>query len=225
MQNGRVPWNEAAGQVTLSFDEWVWTEREIRAFLRWTADVCTREYDRLWDEAQQAPAAPDEEAIDIIWGVVGGLLPHDHDWMLRSATVKDAVTAFEVYLEKASAEVLGHYGAAWPKEGRAPHWGQLRDFFGNYLDVDIEPDHVDRVRRLRHNLTHMRGELRTDEQRRQFHSPGDGASMQATLTDDGVVAMLDDLARTVRDVDVVAWAASRGPRDSQRLRELAGSPS
>lgn len=224
MQNGRVPWNEAAGRVTLSFDEWVWTEREIRTFLRWTTDVCTTEYDRLWDEAQLAPAAPDEEAIDVVWGTVGGLLPHDHDWMLRSATVKDAVTAYEVYLEKASAEVLRHYGAAWPNVGRAPQWWQLREFYSDYLDVEIEAAEVDHIRRLRHNLTHLRGELRTDEQRRQFRAPGDEASMQAALTDDGVVAMLDVLARTVRDVDPVAWASSRGPRDNQRLRELADTP-
>jgi hypothetical protein len=33
--------------------------------------------------------------------------PSDYTWMLHAAVVRDAVTAFEVYLEKAAKEVTG----------------------------------------------------------------------------------------------------------------------
>jgi hypothetical protein len=66
---------------------------------------------------------------------------------------------------------------------------------------------VQHVRGLRHMLTHLRGELRSLQQREQFGRNGDGglSSYRAELSVDAVVSALADLAEIVRRVDPVAW--------------------
>ena len=143
--------------------------------------------------------------------------------MLRAAVIRDAVTAFEVYLEKSTSEVLRHHGYAWKlKPGRTPRWDQLVKFTSGYLGITVDSDPVQRVRALRHTLTHMRGELRTQEQRDQFGIDDDSGfpSKWAVLTTESVIDSLDDLAAVVRTVDAVAWRFSYG---GDRLPSLARS--
>ena len=51
--------------------------------------------------------------------------------MMLSSVVKDGVTAFEVYLEKAANEVRKVHGLADLKgrRGSYPDWGDLRAFY------------------------------------------------------------------------------------------------
>lgn len=222
MANGSRVWNESSGVVTRAFDRWRITDSDIRKFLALTTRWMDERYQQLWDEIAARPGTDDgPELSDVFSKDVDDLWPEDYHWMLLAATVRDAVTAFEVYLEKATSQVLGRHGYAWKvKPGRTPRWDQLVKFLSGYLGVTVDTDPVRRIRDLRHTLTHMRGELRTREQRDQF-GVDDGSgfpSNRAVLTGESVTDMLDELAAVVRTVDAVAWRFSYG---GDRLVNLA----
>jgi hypothetical protein len=133
--------------------------------------------------------------------------PSDFEWMLLSSVVKDGVTAFEVYMEKAANEVRKVHGLADLKgKGGFLTWGDLKAFYKDHLGLSIDTAEVKRIRKLRHLLTHSRGELRTEADRMAF---GDQAevfpSCQAKLSRDQVVDMLDELGEAVRQVDPTVW--------------------
>src|SRR4051812_46716494 len=104
-------WNEQQGRVSRAFDEWKLIDADQRAFLRLGIGFATREYDRLWKEAseeQYYEGGP--ELPDTFEAKVDGLYQNDFDWMFLAPILRDAVTSFEVYLEKAREEVLRHQG-------------------------------------------------------------------------------------------------------------------
>lgn len=77
--------------------------------------------------------------------------------MLFSGVVKDSVTAFEVYLEKAGGEALKWHNEPPLKRAKgeeSPRWPVLVDFYER-LGVAFS-DGVHEVRHLRHLLTHQR---------------------------------------------------------------------
>lgn len=82
------------------------------------------------------------------------------EWMLLAAVLKDGVTAFEVYLEKAVSEVRMHYGI--PEPEAIWHWLQVKGFYQRHFSLTVETEVVRDIRRLGHILTHRRGELRTN---------------------------------------------------------------
>jgi hypothetical protein len=83
---------------------------------------------------------------------VSKLHQHDFDWMLLSGVLRDAVTSFEVYLEKAREETLRHQGQPIPVEDESPYWRSQKRFF-RQLGIEIETDEVKQVRELRNFLT------------------------------------------------------------------------
>jgi hypothetical protein len=171
-------------------------------------------YQGLWDEIGKQPGSEDgPDQPNVFHKAVEGLWPEDYHWMLRAAVIRDAVTAFEVYLEKVSSEVLQFHHYAWKlKPGRTPRWESLVKFTSECLDASVDTDPVRRVRALRHTLTHMRGKLRTQEQREQFGIEEDSGfqSNTAVLTTESVIDSLDQLATVVRRVDAAAWQFSYG---------------
>jgi hypothetical protein len=201
-------WNEQHGQVTRAFDEWVLIDEDQRAFLRLALQFQRETYDRLWDETGRGPSDGDDDMLSVFLDKVEGLMPHDFEWMHLAAVLRDAVTSFEVYLEKAAEEALKFHGAAWKS---SPRWGDLKKLFSQ-LGVQIDTADVRGVRDLRHFLTHQRGELRTDEQRTRFASSS-GAALPAIvveLSEESVVAAMDVLAEAVRTIDVAAYKYSYG---------------
>jgi hypothetical protein len=150
--------------------------------------------------------------------------PSDYTWMLHAAVVRDAVTAFEVYLEKAAKEVTGLYGIAFKaRPGRSVEWRDLKAFYGKYMDLDSATDEVRRIRELRHVLVHLRGELRTEQQRAQYGQMDSGfRSFQVALTQEAVLAMCDTLAETVRRIDLVMWRFSWGGESAPKLLLFLG---
>jgi hypothetical protein len=203
-----MSWNEQAGSVSRAFDDWTLADRDIRGFLKVSNQFAQKEYHRIWDELANSPGDPDgPELPDLFNDAVGGLWPSDHEWMLLSSVVKDGVTAFEVYLEKAANEVRRVHGLA-DLEGRRGFltWGDLRTFFKDHLDLSIDTAEVERIRKLRHLLTHSRGELRTEAERKAFSDPSEVfPSRQAKLSQEQVVGMLDSLGEAVRQVDPTVW--------------------
>lgn len=156
---------------TAAFVEWTFARSDIAAFQHLTARWSTEAIDKMWAEINQRPGTGDEpEPIDILVSQLHDVMPHDYDWMLRSATVKDSVTAFEVYLESAAAEMLDQHGLEWKiKEDRSVAWRVLKSFYDR-LGVDVETDEVRLIRNLRHTLVHRRGALRTEDDRKQFRT-------------------------------------------------------
>lgn len=234
-----MSWNELSGVVSYAFDDWKHTDAEIRAYL---------ETSRVWVQAAYASAEEEAERefsasfdpdidddpgwgpVDLYLGKSGGLWPSDFFWMLRSGALRDAVTAYEVYLEKSAEEVLKprRYKTADGEVVRpvavvfrnqlSPSWTTLKQIH-QALGSTIDPPPVEYVRKLRHFLAHQRGELRTRELRDQYSHEGDPddwhvgeASVHGDvpLSHDRVVAMMDDLGRAVRAVDPPIWGHTWG---------------
>lgn len=209
--------NEQAGRVSEAFDEWRLVDADQRAFLRIGLEFARETYERIWEEAGSEPADPDgPEQIDIFERRVSGLHEQDYRWMHCSAVLRDAVTNFEVYLEKAREEVLRRHGEAIAIGDRSPWWRDLRDFYLR-VGTDIETSDIEGVRRLRDFLVHRRGELRTSEQRAAF-APNAGwlAPHYAELDEGKVIEVMDALGEAVRRIDVEVYRYSWG---ADRLRK------
>lgn len=74
-------WDEAAGRVSQSFNDWFLIDGDQRAFLGLGLAFAKEVYERIWDEAGREPADPDgPEQIDIFEQRVHGLHQHDYEW-------------------------------------------------------------------------------------------------------------------------------------------------
>lgn len=214
-------WNEEQGQVSRAFDEWKLIDADQRAFLRLGLEFATREYDRLWKETEQEPYYQGgSELPDAFEAKVDGLYQIDFDWMFLAAVLRDAVTSFEVYLEKAREEVLAHHGQPIQIADDSPYWGPQKRFF-RQLGVQIETDEVKEVRALRGFLTHRRGELRTEEQREQYRKEraGELVPLAVDLSQKDVVEAMDKLAAAVRLIDAAVYDYSWGGARIPNLRQ------
>lgn len=204
-----MAWDEAAGRVSSSFDEWLLVERDIGAFMRLALRIARDFYDRTWEEVSTRPSDGEGPGLpDVFEDEVEGLYGEEFEWMLLAGVVKDAVTAFEVYLEKAADEALTWHHEPPLRRARgeeSPRWGKIRAFYER-LGVDLSE--VRDVRRLRHLLTHQRGELRTEERRAAWGSDEDGRpDLEVRLTEE----------RTASAVDALAEVARRGDREVYRV--------
>lgn len=107
------------GGVTRAFDLWKATDRDIRAYLALNERWVEPAYQSMWEEAETEFAAgfdPDRQDVDghvdLFHDKVEGLWPADYLCKLRSDNLRDAVTAFEVYMEKCLNEVLARWSSA-----------------------------------------------------------------------------------------------------------------
>ncbi|MDP8930706.1 MAG: hypothetical protein M3O70_19595 [Actinomycetota bacterium] len=219
-----MSWNEYHGRVTRAFDEWRMTDRDIRGFLRFSLRIANEAYTRIWDEASREPAYDDSpELVDVFHDRIEGIWENDYRWMLLSGGLIGAVTAFDVYLEKAIEEVLrrhGHTATGYTNE-KALSWEEATDFYKRALGVRLK-GHQDLsdVRDLRHILTHKRGELRTHDQRKRFGKDPDGwIGDNVELTLDSTLDYMDVLARHVERVDKVAYEAAWGSASPATLAD------
>ena len=118
------------GTATRAFDEWRMVDSEMRAFLALTTRWMQERYEQIWSELGAQPGTEDgPELPDLFYRAVHGLEPLDYHWMLQAAVVRDAVSAFEVYLDKVGAEVLQRHGHTWKvRLGRTPDWSDITFF-------------------------------------------------------------------------------------------------
>lgn len=233
-------WDEASGAVSRSFDKWKLVDKDIRAFLNLTMRWAASKYEETWNAAEQETDTGgylNQETADDFSRRVEHLWPDDYRWMLRAAVVRDAVTAFEVYLEKSLDEVLARRARVkvWrQRPHESPPWRTLVDghaMIGN----EVATDRIKHIRALRHTLAHQRGELRTEEMREKFAADfvlatnvdsGEqiwdrayvGGKVQ--LPSDVVSAVLDDLASAVRSADHRVWAIAWGRAAAPQLDAL-----
>lgn len=208
---------------TDAFDEWRDIDQDIRAFLVLTHDWSTKGYEAAWEEAGNTPAWDDGPELDAIFSQkVGGLWPHDHEWMLLAAVVRDSVTAFEVYLEKVILEALRRNRKAPIKDysDRGMYWGDVRGWFRALFDEDVETEEIREIRNLRHLLTHRRGELRTEAQRQRFNLPDEDWDPKVRLDEGRVTKVLDVLHDRVRWLDALVWEQACRDRPSGHFAEV-----
>lgn len=173
-----------------------------RAFLHLGLEFAHPAYERIWRAAGEEPAHEDgPEQIDVFEDRVQGLHLRDYEWILLAAVLREAVTGFEVYLEKAREEVLRHQGAPIEVPNHSPRWKDLVRFFAD-LGAVVNGPEVTRIRDLRHFLTHRRGELRTEAQRRAFAPNAEPfATSNAELSKQSVIVAMDTLAEVVVAAD------------------------
>src|SRR5260370_28830207 len=143
--------------------------------------------------------------------------------MLHDAEIKDAVTAYEVYREKAVNEVRKSHGDQLlaGRKGRSPDWQDLVKAYHGLRDhhtLEREPatdggdlltpdaDRIGKIRNLRHVLTHRRGELRTEEDRKAFGRSDDELGDKVRLDESVITTILADLDSSVRAVDPLIWS-------------------
>ena len=233
--------------MSRSFGSWHVTQGDIRTFLALSESWGQAAYQAEWAKAEKEFAAhfdPDRDDVDghvdAFNEAVGGLWPSDFSWMLRAAALKDAVTAFEVYLERALDEVFSAHLAVddegrrlrlqvtRPKRSGAPDYKvlvRLHRLLGNEVDTEA----VRHIRELRHLLTHQRGELRTEEQRLRFSDERHEDELSLTpyvggempLRVERVQELLDDLGAVVRGADPAVWRYSAW--GGEGLPEMTGS--
>lgn len=226
-------WSRERRHVSRAYDDWCLVEADIRAFLNLTVQWVTSAHEEAWAAAQAEADRvfdPDRHDIDLPVGFyeekTSQLWSQNHLWMVNAAALKDAVTAFEVYLEKSALEVVGRYGFQF-STGRleSPPWSQLKAVH-EVLGTKIDPDPVRYVRSLRHLLTHQRGELRTPESREKFvHESEDDHryGREVALDPQRVTQFMNDLAATVADCDRRVWGMAWGSLTVPDLSPLAGS--
>lgn len=211
-----VGWDERAGRVSQAFAEWRWIDRDQRAFLEIGSRFAQEAYRRLWEEAKSEPwydGGP--ELLESFEDRIEGLWEHDFEWMHHAGVLRDAVTNFEVYLEKAREEVRHSDGEPTPVPSHSPSWKTIRTFFQQRLALDLETPEIRKVRNLRHFLTHRRGELRTEELRKQFAAEtAELRPINVELPVEVVIAAMDDLAEAVCSIDAGVYAQAWGQRAS-----------
>ncbi|MEU2027209.1 hypothetical protein ABZ565_34555 [Streptomyces sp. NPDC016469] len=224
--------NEDSGTVSRAFEDWKWSDRENRAFLRLSAGWSGRAYQEAWDEAEKVMNERfdpylhyGDEHVDLFDDTVDGLWPHAYDWITEASVIKNAVTAFEVYLEKALQEALGssltlagkvhHIKLAAPPRYESPSWRTLVTGH-QVLGSKVDTDEVMWARDLRHLLTHQNGALPSDTAVARFRDP-DAERDQDELSRahigckvplgvPRVLKTLDSLAAVARTADAPAWA-------------------
>jgi hypothetical protein len=207
------------GTVTRAYDEWFYVDRDMRQFMSTTLRLATERNDAEWADVMRQPAWDGSpEPVDVFYDRLGGLTPHDYEWMLLAAVLRDAVTAYEVYLGKAFDEVLNRHGRKRRQSDRTPGWRELER---SYALLGLKPKTADvkHIIDLRDLLTHRRGALRTEADRSRFSDQDEAfGGYLAHLTEGLVLGYCDVLAQNVRDVDPVMWAYGWG---SYRVPALA----
>jgi hypothetical protein len=218
-------WDEGAGRVSRSFNDWYLVDRDQSVFLSKGLEFATEVYDRLWNDIAHQPGDPDGPDVpDLFDAAVDGLWPHDYEWMHLAGVLKDGVTNFEVYLERAADEMLRTHGKQFAERGRAAPWERLMSFY-KLIGVRIGPRPVSEVRELRHILTHRRGELRTEKQRERFAGSQESFMQSvAHLEAADVAHRLDVLGDAVRSIDPAVYDHTWGGTRSAELAALVDDP-
>jgi hypothetical protein len=120
-------------------------------------------------------------------------------------------------LEKAAGEVLGWHQEQPLERSKfqeSPRWATVSQFYEERLGYAF-PAEVQHIRRLRHVLVHQRGELRSEEQRRQFGDTKQDteewvSADEVELTEESVLGALNALAEAVNQVDAKIYRVSWG---------------
>lgn len=202
---------DRSGLASLGWRDWLLVYADIERFVIVGLGMIREAHERAWTDAASQPAHEDigdvGEAYDRI---VDGLSSVEHEWMYLAAALKDAVTAFEVYLEALVDEILAVHGVGGGSDGKlSPWWRDLKRWYRVHVGVDLEADGVKEVREVRHILTHRRGELRTEAEREGWGRQEGFGGRTVDLQVDQVRAMMETLAHKVSTIEDAAVKYTR----------------
>lgn len=194
---------DRTGLASLGWRDWILVYSDIDRFVVVGLQMIRDAHERAWNEAASQSATEDfwdlGEAYDQL---VDGLNSVEHEWMYLAAALKDAVTAFEVYLEALVDEILAVHGVGGGSDRKlSPWWRDLKRWYRIHVDVDLEADGVKQVREVRHILTHRRGELRTEAEREVWGGQNGFGDRTIDLEVDGVRKMMETLAHKVSTIE------------------------
>lgn len=193
--------------------EWEEAEGHLRSFLALTHRWVDPAFERLWDDIGKRPGSWDgPDQADTFFEETKGLWPQLYNWLLHGMLVCDAMAAFEVYLEKVSAEVLRSGQMGWSDEdGRSPEWNLLVRFARQCISVKVNTNRILAIRKMRNIFTHQRGELRTARLQQRFGANDSVLPDNVIrLTRGDVDSVIDDLAIMVERVDSAAYRYTHG---------------
>lgn len=163
-----------------TYDMWNRDELEVRGFLIVSSRVMREWFNMRYDAASREFHSMRRDAVDPDMFDEGylydlavescGVDPHDYDWQLSSAVIKDACSLYEVYLERAADQVLSvsGFGLKMPEPEGSWSWQTCRAFYEAYFGIDVRPSPIGNIIWMRNKMTHLRDMLRTDEGEREF---------------------------------------------------------
>lgn len=221
-----MPWNEDGGAVTRTFDEWKITDKEIRSFLSTGMKFADQGFEGALRRAEEQF---DPEGSDHPFEIAEketGIDPCQYEQMLLAACLKDAVTAYEVYLEHALEEVLQRHGLSLPSmtASGSMRFGILKDAYRDFFGIEIEDDAIRDARELRHLLTHRRGHAFVKEDWERFSADAKNREFfrgrRIQLSREDIERRIHAVATKVREIDPVIWEYSWGGKTSEAMIRL-----
>jgi hypothetical protein len=97
-------------------------------------------------------------------------------------------------------------------------WWALKDHYSSLFGVELESSDIKEIRALRQVLTHRRGELRTEELRKEYSEHTDGLpDLVVPLTEAKVLGILDTLGAEARRIDALVSPRPGAARSSLNL--------
>ncbi|GGF18107.1 hypothetical protein GCM10011399_09740 [Subtercola lobariae] len=164
--------------VSAEYVFWQRDEEEVRAYLVSTNKGMGAWFDQEWEEAEDHANEifdPDYHGADlpaVLFEKSVGVYPSDYFWQLSSATIKDACTLYEVFLEQMANAVLIRSQARLANLSTEDSWSwsQCELFFRHYIEVEVRPEKIRAVLWIRNKLTHLRDQLRTDAGKAEFEA-------------------------------------------------------
>ncbi|MEU4195727.1 hypothetical protein AB0E69_27755 [Kribbella sp. NPDC026611] len=165
----------------------------------------TERYDQIWLATSADPFDHDErETFDVFYDRVYGLMPHEHEWLTLANTLKDAVSAHEVYLTKVLDEVLLAHRVHRRRPAQNPSLSE-RELFFDLLGVEQRPESVRPVTSYA-TCSHIdAANSEPAEDRLVFAQHDPTGAYLVELTEDQVLAYLQVLGNHIREIDPVLW--------------------
>lgn len=127
------------GKVTQAFDDWRLQDGYLRAFVRLGLEFADEGYQRRLDEIANQPSDGEGPGMfDLMDRAVDNLIPQDYLQMHLSGSLRDGVTVFELYLEKALAEIVEWQLSVQVTlpEG-SPYWPEMRTAWKLLTGIDL----------------------------------------------------------------------------------------
>lgn len=206
VSRGWVFRDDGYGRITRALDEWIITDREQRSFMSVSLTLANAHWNKVSDQIASMPTFNDcPDHADLLFDRLDGLMPHEYEWMLFSGVLKDAVTAYEVYLTHAMDEVLRNQRLQRTDQTTAPSRLELEAFY-TVLGLKPRAGSVAHVIGLRNMLSHTRGKLHTSKERARYgHGRGSFSAEVAHLDQRTVIRHMETLKRATHRLDPVLW--------------------
>ncbi len=220
-----MSWDEARGTVSRAFADWAASDKRIKAFFKASLLFAERGFTDLLKTAGVGERfEADEHPQELVQKIVG-IDPHEFEQSVFSAVLKDAVSAYEVYLEQGLDEVARFHELSLnsvTSTKSLPRHVQIKGF-ADWFGVDIKNSVVEDARTLRHLLTHRMVRAHTLEEWEKFGDTKESsfyAGIRLILRREQIEGYVDALAAAVRHADKYIWEYGYGGKRVDGLREV-----